>query len=344
MVRIGPKEVSFSNPEVVKEIYGQQTQYPKSAAYDNMSLKPYGIFSMRDRAQHAQRRRLLSHAFSQAVLNDTEPTIDTFLKKLLNRVSKSFGKPVDMLLGFRLLSLDIVGELFLGQSFEALDSRDPPAFLHWMDNNFINMGIAGAFPLLHALLGFLPFAGARALSTAAEKIRSYGELKFNQYIKENGRQSRRRDLLTKIINAQSETGERPLTDLETYTEVGNLVFAGTGRCTQCFVSFRLMMVDTTSTTLTYLFWELAKHPEWQEKLRNELLKANQVKEKMVNIPQYRDIVDLPILEAVMNESLRLHPAAPASLQRSTPTGGRTVNGFFIPEGVSHSQTQQIPCL
>lgn len=36
----------------------------------------------------------------------------------------------------------------------------------------------------------------------------------------------------------------------------------------------------------------------------------------------------------MNGSLRLHPAAPISLVRSTPRGGRMLDGHFMPEGVS----------
>ncbi len=89
--------------------------------------------------------------------------------------------------------------------------------------------------------------------------------------------------------------------------------------------------DTTSTTLTYLFWELARHPTWQTKLRNELLEKPWVD----SVPTYKAVVDLPVLDCVINEALRLHPAAPASLQRETPSGGRTLNGVYIPEKVSY---------
>ncbi len=34
---------------------------------------------------------------------------------------------------------------------------------------------------------------------------------------------------------------------------------------------------------------------------------------------------------VIDEALRLHPAAPASLQRVVPSGGRTLNGVFVRE-------------
>lgn len=88
-----------------------------------------------------------------------------------------------------------------------------------------------------------------------------------------------------------------------------------------------VLIDTTSTTLTFLFWELAKHQNWQEALRNEL------RQHTDGSPTFRQVQDLPILDAVINEALRLHPAAPASLPRETPAGGRILNGFFIPEKV-----------
>lgn len=127
-------------------------------------------------------------------------------------------------------------------------------------------------------------------------------------------------------------------DREAYTEVANLVFAGTGK--SAFYARKLIthgFPDTTSSTLTYLFWLLAKHPEWQGRLR-EQVRANT---KSVASPQYTELVKIPILEALMNEALRLHPAAPASLPRETPTGGRTLCGFRIPEKVSDGSETQL---
>lgn len=88
--------------------------------------------------------------------------------------------------------------------------------------------------------------------------------------------------------------------------------------------------DTTSTTLTFLFWELAKYPIWQDKLREELLGLPST------TPTFQEVQDLPVLDAVINEALRLHPAAPASLPRETPRGGSEMNGFFIAEKVNRS--------
>lgn len=173
-VRIGPQEVSFSNPEMVKEIYGQQTVFMKAPIYDNFSSPPIGIFSMRGKAQHSERRRLLSHAFSQVNLSETEPLIEQQIQKLVRRVEANLSKPLDMLELFRMTAFDIVGrvfswhqlssrvlticelgELFLGQSFGGLDSDRPPQFLVDMDNAFIIGSLERSFPWMCAILRFL---------------------------------------------------------------------------------------------------------------------------------------------------------------------------------------------
>ncbi|KAK5073278.1 hypothetical protein LTR64_008350 [Lithohypha guttulata] len=291
----------------------------KAPWYDAMSVEPLGIFSERDRKKHADRRRLLKPAFGQAAINEVEPTIDMLVLKLVNRILEARENPVDVLSSFRRLSLDVVGELFFGQSFKALDDDQMPQFLEWMDNQFVSLGIKYAFPPVHWLLRQLPFEGLRQMMLGPERIREYGRKTFEQYINENSRESTRRDLLTKFLSANlaaEKAGESAvLGDLEMQCEIGNLIFGGT---------------DTTSTTLTYLFWELAKHQAWQDRLREELL-ANV---KSNDIPKMSALADLPILDSVINESLRLHPAAPASLVRTAPAGGRVIDGQYVPEGVS----------
>lgn len=96
----------------------------------------------------------------------------------------------------------------------------------------------------------------------------------------------------------------------------------------------IFLLDTTSISLTYLFWELAQRPMWQEKLRNELASAKTKLDVGNEELTFRQLDDLPILDAVMLEGLRLHPAAPASLQRVSVGGEKVVDGIVVPEDVS----------
>lgn len=237
VVRIGPNEISFTSPSSVKEIYNHGTPYMKAPWYDYMP-QPAGLFALRDRKAHSERRRLFSHAFSQSSLNDAEPTIAELISKMVDIVDSAADGPIDMLLLCRRLSLEIVGQLFLGQIFQALDMRELPEFLEWMDNLCFGLGIQYAFPVVFWVMQFLPLRGAQDIICSATEIREYGEKAFYKYIQVNGRQSKRRDLLTKILIANDEVDTdnddhrevkaQPLSDAATILEIGNSIFAGTG--------------------------------------------------------------------------------------------------------------------
>lgn len=115
-VRVAPNELSFSNSECVREIYGQQTNFLKAKIYDTMSVPPLGIFSMRGKEEHSQRRRLLSHAFAQSSLSDSEPLIRFHVEKVLREVRSGVGKPLDVMQLFRKAAFDIVGRFHVALS------------------------------------------------------------------------------------------------------------------------------------------------------------------------------------------------------------------------------------
>lgn len=143
----------------------------------------------------------------------------------------------------------ITGVLFLGKSFGALESEKPIQFLHDADNLFLQLGFEENFPRMCQLLLWLPIQSLQEFFTSRQRIlavskaliyvssvlsanrRKYGRDAFFDYIDRYGRESGRRDLLTKILS--NETNERSLDDVDTYKEVSNLVFAGTGRYLLC---------------------------------------------------------------------------------------------------------------
>jgi cytochrome P450 family 628 len=84
--------------------------------------------------------------------------------------------------------------------------------------------------------------------------------------------------------------------------------------------------DTTSATLTNVFYRLAKHPEKLRILQKEIDPLFAPGEEF----SYELITDLPYLEGIINEALRLHPPVPSGLQRMTPKEGVTIAGTYIP--------------
>lgn len=54
--------------------------------------------------------------------------------------------------------------------------------------------------------------------------------------------------------------------------------------------------------------------------------------------RFEELVKLPYMTAVIEEGLRIFPSAPIGFVRTVPEGGDTVDGHFVPGGVSISGT------
>lgn len=75
-----------------------------------------------------------------------------------------------------------------------------------------------------------------------------------------------------------------------------------------------------------------KHPTIYQKLSDELTKAFPDKNTTITLSNIKE-ANLPFMEAVIKESMRLMPAAQRAFERLVPEGGRKIHGYFIPEGV-----------
>jgi cytochrome P450 len=71
--------------------------------------------------------------------------------------------------------------------------------------------------------------------------------------------------------------------------------------------------DTTASSLSWTFLELARNPHVVEKLRSEIV--NQLGPRG-RAPTYQDIKDMKYLTHIINETLRLYPAVPYNVRNS----------------------------
>ncbi|RKP05867.1 cytochrome P450, partial [Thamnocephalis sphaerospora] len=74
---------------------------------------------------------------------------------------------------------------------------------------------------------------------------------------------------------------------------------------------------------------LINHPEHMQRLYEELLEAIPSEDCQIS---HADVQDLPYLNAVLHEGLRIRSVAAGSFPRLVPPGGADYNGYYVPEG------------
>ena len=77
-----------------------------------------------------------------------------------------------------------------------------------------------------------------------------------------------------------------------------------GKCHLFPVPLTVVAMDTTSSALSRILWLLATHQYVQDKLRFEIREAQKQKTDSADF-LYDELVNIPFLEAVCRESLRL---------------------------------------
>lgn len=80
--------------------------------------------------------------------------------------------------------------------------------------------------------------------------------------------------------------------------------------------------DSTASTVTNLFYELANAPEFTRLLQSEIDSAKE--------PTYQELSQMKLLNAAIDEAMRLHPAIPSGMQRVTPQKGVMIDDIYIP--------------
>lgn len=90
--------------------------------------------------------------------------------------------------------------------------------------------------------------------------------------------------------------------------------------------------ETTAGFLAGLFNHLLRDRRVLDKLTDEI-RSNFSSDADLN---FEDLSKLPYMSAVVDEGLRIFPSAPIGFVRTVPEGGDTVDGHFIPGGVSIS--------
>ncbi|EJD41987.1 cytochrome P450 [Auricularia subglabra TFB-10046 SS5] len=308
VVRIGPNKLALSNPDDVREIY-RSHNFLKSNWYDGFTFGGMdNTFNTKDPVFHAKVRRWSAPAFRgdnlRGVAQEVKEVIGHFVERI-KRESRG-GKAIDALHLFRLLSLDVLGVAVFGTHFNQMESGKSHPFTEYLDDWLIDKGLANYLPsLVYRFLRFFPSIILRRIFAADPGMFALGSQLYDAKSKGG----------TDIVSTAKAyrdalTGSPPPRD-EVVAEAAVFLGAGT---------------DSTSVALTYVAYELALNEAFAREIRSEIGDIA-IKDLDVDV-----LKDLPYLNALIKEVLRVHGPAPTFLERVVPSGGAFLGGRSLPAG------------
>ncbi|KIM49563.1 hypothetical protein M413DRAFT_21761 [Hebeloma cylindrosporum] len=293
-------------------------QKPEGARYNLSRILGNGVLVVEE-DKHKQQRRIMNPAFGAAQIRElTEIFVEKSiqLRDIWAAESSKEGSNgrLDVLSWLSKMTLDVIGLAGFNYQFEALTNDPKENELNRAFSTIFRSGTKMTLiPMLRGMvpvLRFLPAERDAEAKIAAENMARIGQrlLRDSKAAvaadEETGGKFeksafKRRDLLSLLLRANMSTDLPPsqrMTDDDVLAQVPTFLVAGH---------------ETTSTATTWALFALTQSPEVQDKLRKELLTVG------TDNPTMDELNALPYLDAVVRETLRVHPPVASTMRVAT---------------------------
>ncbi|KAJ5817645.1 Cytochrome P450 [Penicillium robsamsonii] len=300
-VRLGPTELSITDPRAVKEIYSSSAKVTKGPWYTVLEPR-VSLQMVRNKQVHAQRRKAWDQGFSTRALRDYEPRVSHYTEQLIQVIEREVGNQINMAQWFNYYSFDVMGDLSFGKSFNMLIDGKDAYILKQLHADLRMIAIFAHLTWLFPFFKKIPLINADYL-----KFWKWVDARVDERIQSNPYAP---DVFSWILKAY-EQGPKTKQDKDDLSGDAYLVIVAGS--------------DTTAATLTSLFFHLA--------MDRTLYKAIQKELDALPSLSYDNLRGVKLLDGVINETLRLHPAVPSGMQRTTPPEGITIGDRYIPGNV-----------
>ncbi|KAH6972493.1 cytochrome P450 [Ilyonectria sp. MPI-CAGE-AT-0026] len=326
VVRYGPNRYSLNDPDATKIVYGLGAQFAKSSWYSTWGAPgQWTIFSDQSIKHHSQTRRLYQATYSMTSLVNYEPYVDECNNLFTQRLTEMAlaDVPIDMGHWFQCYAFDVIGMITYGKRLGFLDRGDDiGGVMGALEDHMTYATLIGIFPSLHRYLYSIKnyWAGAKGagrayiLSFTKERIREHQTTP--KAVPETPESSTAMvDFLSKFLAKHSDNPDA-FTSYHVLTGCSANMVAGS---------------DTTAISLSAILYYLLTNPECLQKLRAEIRSCEE-QGNLSEFPTFQESQQMPYLQAIVKETLRMHPATGLPLERVVPEGGATIAGHYFPEG------------
>lgn len=321
VVRIGPNELHFSNPEAYHAIY--RNKWDKEANLYHSFGEDRSSFGFLYYHEAKARKDVLNKTFSARAVLEAEGLVQEKVNELMDTFAKcsSNNVPVNASFAFRCFSMDVVTSLCFGKPIEAIASPDFKApILLAMDASLEIFPRFKHFAWYKNMIMGCPPKISRVVSPATAGLLDLQESIRNQIDDLSDHPEHLENLTHKqtifhtLMSPDAhKTGQAP--SRGSLFEEAQALFFGGG--------------DTTGNALTVTMFNLLKRPETYKKLKQEISSAWP---NVDSRPSLRELEKLPYMDAVLREGLRLSSGVVGGLLRVVPDAGTTICGNHVPGG------------
>ena len=341
VLRVAPNHVTFAKAEAWSDIFtirpGHREFRRDLLWWAKAPGQPDSIVSVPTAQQHARMRKVLNPAFTERALKSQESVVQKYVGLLTERLRERImasedhanGKSavVDIVPWFNFTTFDVFGDLGYGEPFDCLQNSRYHPWIELIFNSVkaavIIVGTRFYPPINFLLMKCIPKSllekQKRHYSQVADKV----QRRLNWEVE-------RPDIMSYVINHNNEHGIL-MEDKSSSSEQGMTL----GEVESNFIDLTTAGSETTATALSGTFNYLISNPDKLAILVEEVRNNFATEDDMT----FDALSNLPYLNAVLNEGLRLCPPVPSMVPRVVPKGGDTVCGMWLPGGVSKPSIQ-----
>lgn len=205
-----------------------------------------------------------------------------------------------------------MGDLAFNEPFGLLKPDGPRTYSSFVRKGMQIYSTMSSVPWFAPIVSLVPIP-----SDVRDQARAFADLGRAQYAKRRQQGTEPNDLFSHLIKGDPKAGPMREQDLE--ADCPTIIIAGS---------------DTSSITMTFLFYFLNRDKDVYGRLREEIDNLWDGKNLLEASSLGPDTA--PYLNGAINEALRIWPPGPNGMQRMTPAEGHVVDGVSIP-GNTHVQ-------
>eukprot|EP00455_Lapot_gusevi_P005010 TRINITY_DN12113_c0_g1_i1.p1 TRINITY_DN12113_c0_g1~~TRINITY_DN12113_c0_g1_i1.p1 ORF type:complete len:506 (+),score=210.40 TRINITY_DN12113_c0_g1_i1:63-1580(+) len=323
----GEPVVLISDPSYLKDFYTRTNgnfRMANDEALKELGMYHQGLVMNNHADKWKTNRRIFVAGLSANFLRAIVPYTVSTVREMFVLFDKAQRKPVNVADIFGRMSMEIIGQLALGEKFNSIFQDDSPT-----------LNVVKQFFKVWEYLLFTPYVVWKylrpfQLAECRKTVAQLGEFElsviakqrkiFNEQLAQGvniGQSAERVNFVTALLalsksnqQAQEEKADKPnlrgygveleadleLSDSELQQMVREMVLGGT---------------DTSSNVMSHIMFALAKNPQAREKLEKEIDEVL----GDADAPSYDQLPLLKYTEAVIHETMRLHPVIPINIRR-----------------------------